>query len=186
LPRQRCGQAPGSGIIASGCSVIRKFYVLSPPAMGIFLSPRSSPTIRASRFGVYKSCYFGADPWFPLLHLWAHHMYLTGMVTRVATFFQTTTLHHPSRSIVDPSDLHVPVALGRANSLQHPRCCSHGILPMFGIGGLTGLPLDLTTQRPPPARHLHLSRTVHYRCARDKSVALFAGGLLLVPKMTAA
>ena len=59
-----------------------------------------------------------------------------------------------------------------------------GFLPMFGIGGLTGLPLGLA----PPDIHLHDTYYVighfHYVVAPGTVIAMFAGIYYWFPKMT--
>ena len=66
-------------------------YVLILPAMGIvteIIANNTRKPIWGYRSMVYSVLVIG----FLSFIVWAHHMYLTGMGTRIATFFQTTTM----------------------------------------------------------------------------------------------
>ena len=61
------------------------------PAMGIvteIIANNTRKPIWGYRSMVYSVLVIG----FLSFIVWAHHMYLTGMGTRIATFFQTTTM----------------------------------------------------------------------------------------------
>ena len=72
--------------------------------------------------------------------VWAHHMYLTGMGTRIATFFQTTTMIISIPSVIILTCLFLSL-WGGSIRFNTPMLFVLAFLPMFGIGGLTGLPL---------------------------------------------
>ena len=55
-------------------------------------------------------------------------------------------------------------------------------LPMFGIGGLTGLPLGLARDRHPPARHLLRHRPLPLRRRAGDALRAVRRHLLLVPE----
>src|SRR5207249_2617892 len=65
-------------------------YVLILPAMGIVAEVIANNT-RKPLWGYKSLDYSVLTIGFLSFIVWAHHMYLTGMGTRVATFFQTTT-----------------------------------------------------------------------------------------------
>ena len=101
-------------------------------------------------------------------------MYLTGMGTRVATFFQTTTMIISIPSVIILSSLFISL-WGGSIRFNTPMMFALAFLPMFGIGGLTGLPLGLA----PSDIHLHDTYYVighfHYVVAPGTIFALFAG-----------
>ena len=76
------------------------------------------------------------------LIVWAHHMFLTGMGTTLSSFFQVTTMIVSVPSVVLVTGL-VLTLWGGTIRFTTAMCFALAFLPMFGIGGLTGLPLGL-------------------------------------------
>ena len=76
---------------------------------------------------------------FPFI-VWAHHMYLTGMGNAVSTFFQTTTVLISIPSVILLTCLMISL-WGGSIRFTVPMLFASAFLPMFGFGGLTGLPL---------------------------------------------
>ena len=115
--------------------------------------------------------------------VWAHHMYLTGMSYKVATFFQTTTMIISIPSVILLTCLFITLWRGSIR-FNTPSMFALAFLPMFGIGGLTGLPLGFNFTD----LHLHDSYYViahfHYVVAPGTVFALFAGVYYWFPKMT--
>ncbi|MCB1089984.1 MAG: cbb3-type cytochrome c oxidase subunit I, partial [Verrucomicrobiae bacterium] len=112
-----------------------------------------------------------------------HHMYLTGMGTSVSTFFQTTTVLISVPSVILITSLLISLWGGsiRFNSAM---LFATAFIPMFGIGGLTGLPLAFNNM----VLHLHDTYYVighfHYVVAPGSVFALFAGVYHWFPKHT--
>ena len=75
--------------------------------------------------------------------VWAHHMYLTGMSAKVATFFQTTTMIISIPSVILLTCLFMTLWKGSIR-FNPASMFALAFLPMFGIGGLTGLPLGFS------------------------------------------
>jgi len=115
--------------------------------------------------------------------VWAHHMYLTGMGTVVATFFQFTTVMISIPSVILLTCLMISL-WGGSIRFPVPMLFATAFLPMFGIGGLTGLPLAF------PFIDLFLHDTYyviahfHYIVAPGVLFALFAGIYHWFPKVT--
>jgi cytochrome c oxidase subunit 1 len=115
--------------------------------------------------------------------VWAHHMFLTGMGTVINAFFQTTTMIISIPSVVILSALFLSL-WGGSIRFNVPMLFALAFLPMFGIGGLTGLPLGLA------AADLHLHDTYyvighfHYVVAPGTIFAMFAGIYYWFPKAT--
>jgi cytochrome c oxidase subunit I len=76
--------------------------------------------------------------------VWAHHMYLTGMGTKISTFFQTTTMIISIPSVIILTCLLIISLWGGSIRFNTPMLFALAFLPMFGIGGLTGLPLGFS------------------------------------------
>ena len=114
--------------------------------------------------------------------VWAHHMYLTGMGTTIAAFFQTTTMMISIPSVIILTCLLISLWGGRIR-FNTPMLFALAFLPMFGIGGLTGLPLGFS------ASDLHLHDTYyvighfHYVVAPGTIFGIFAG-FIFAPKVT--
>lgn len=157
-------------------------YVLILPAFAIVAEVIPCNTRRplwGYRVMVYAAMVLG----FLSFIVWAHHMYLTGMGTSVSTFFQTTTVLISVPSVILITSLLISLWGGsiRFNSAM---LFATAFIPMFGIGGLTGLPLAFNNL----VLHLHDTYYVighfHYVVAPGTIFALFAGIYHWFPKHT--
>jgi len=157
-------------------------YVLILPAMGIVCEIIANNT-RKPIWGYKSLVYSALTLGFLSFIVWAHHMYLTGMGTRIATFFQTTTMMISIPSVIILTCLLISL-WGGSIRFNTPMLFALAFLPMFGIGGLTGLPLGFS------ASDLHLHDTYyvighfHYVVAPGTIFALFAGIYYWYPKLT--
>jgi cytochrome c oxidase subunit 1 len=157
-------------------------YVLILPAMGIVTEIIANNT-RKPIWGYKSMVYSILTIGFLSFIVWAHHMYLTGMSTRIATFFQTTTMMISIPSVIILTALFISL-WGGSIRINTPMLFALGFLPMFGIGGLTGLPLGFN------ASDIHLHDTYyviahfHYIVAPGTIFALFAGIYYWFPKIT--
>jgi cytochrome c oxidase subunit 1 len=115
--------------------------------------------------------------------VWAHHMYLTGMGTKVATFFQTTTMMISIPSVIILTALFISLWGGsiRFNSAS---LFALAFLPMFGIGGLTGLPLGFNASDIFLHDSYYVIGHFHYVVAPGTMFAVFAGIYHWFPKIT--
>jgi cytochrome c oxidase subunit 1 len=157
-------------------------YVLILPAMGIVAEVIANNT-RKPLWG-YKSMVFATIfLGFMSFVVWAHHMFLTGMGTVINAFFQTTTMIISIPSVIILSSLFISL-YGGSIRFTTPMLFALAFLPMFGIGGLTGLPLGLA------ATDLHLHDTYyvighfHYVVAPGTIFAMFAGIYYWFPKFS--
>jgi cytochrome c oxidase subunit 1 len=157
-------------------------YVLILPAMGIVAEVIANNT-RKPLWG-YKSMVWATTfLGFMSFIVWAHHMFLTGMGTAISAFFQTTTMIISIPSVIILSALFLSL-WGASIRFTTPMLFALAFLPMFGIGGLTGLPLGLA------AADIHLHDTYyvighfHYVVAPGTIFALFAGIYYWFPKVT--
>ena len=157
-------------------------YVLILPAFGIVAEVIANNTRRplwGYRQMVFAVCFLGVMSFV----VWAHHMFLTGMGTTISAFFQTTTMIISIPSIIILTALVISLH-GGSIRFTTPMLFALAFLPMFGIGGLTGLPLGLA------AADIHLHDTYyvighfHYVVAPGTIFALFAGVYFWFPKIT--
>ncbi len=157
-------------------------YVLILPAMGIVAEVIANNT-RKPLWGYKSLVYSVVFLGFMSFVVWAHHMFMTGMGTALSTFFQATTMIISVPSVIILTCL--IISLYRA-SIRYtvPMLFALAFLPMFAIGGLTGLPLGLT------ASDIHLHDTYyvighfHYVVAPGTIFGLFAGIYYWFPKVT--
>ena len=157
-------------------------YVLILPAMGVVAEVIANNT-RKALWGYKSLVYSVLAIGFLSFIVWAHHMYLTGMGTRISAFFQTTTMIISVPSIIILTCFFISL-WGASIRFNTPMLFALAFLPMFGIGGLTGLPLGFA------AADLHLHDTYyviahfHYVVAPGTIFGLFAGIYFWFPKMT--
>jgi cytochrome c oxidase subunit 1 len=157
-------------------------YVLILPAMGIvaeIIANNTRKPLWGYRALVYSIVWLG----FMSFIVWAHHMFMTGMGTTMSSFFQITTMIISIPSVVILTALLLSL-WGASIRFTTPMLFALAFLPMFGIGGLTGLPLGLA----PSDIHLHDTYYViahfHYVVAPGTIFALFAGIYYWFPKAT--
>ncbi len=157
-------------------------YVLILPALGIIAEVIANNT-RKPLWGYKSMVYAAIFLGFMSFIVWAHHMFLTGMGTVMNAFFQTTTMIISIPSVVILTALLISL-WGGSIRFNTPMLFALAFLPMFGIGGLTGLPLGLA----PSDIHLHDTYYVighfHYVVAPGTIFAMFAGIYFWFPKAT--
>ena len=128
-------------------------YVLILPAFGIvaeIIANNTRKPLAGYKALVYAMVFLG----FMSFIVWAHHMYITGMGTTIGAFFQTTTMIISIPSVVILTALLLSL-WGGSIRFNTPMLFALGFIPMFGIGGLTGLPLGLA------AADIHLHDTYY-------------------------
>jgi cytochrome c oxidase subunit 1 len=157
-------------------------YVLILPAMGVVAEIIANNS-RKPLWGYKSLVYAVLTIGFLSFIVWAHHMYLTGMGTKIATFFQTTTMIISIPSVIILTCMFISL-WGGSIRFNTPMLFVMAFLPMFGIGGLTGLPLGFSYSD----LHLHDTYYViahfHYIVAPGTIFALFAGIYFWFPKAT--
>jgi cytochrome c oxidase subunit 1 len=157
-------------------------YVLILPAMGIVAEVIANNT-RKPLWGyksmVYATIFLG----FMSFLVWAHHMFMTGMGTIISTFFQTTTMIISIPSIIILTALFISL-WGGSIRFTTPMLFALAFLPMFGIGGLTGLPLGLSASDIPLHDTYYVIGHFHYVVAPGTIFAMFAGIYYWFPKLT--
>ena len=157
-------------------------YVLILPAMGIVaevLANNTRKPLWGYRSMVYSVVFLG----FMSFIVWAHHMFMTGMGTAMAAFFQTTTMIISIPSVVILTALIISL-WGASMRFNTPMLFALGFLPMFGIGGLTGLPLAFNIADIPLHDTYYVIGHFHYVVAPGTIFALFAGIYYWFPKAT--
>jgi len=157
-------------------------YVLILPAMGIVTEIIANNT-RKPIWGYRSMVYSVLTIGFLSFIVWAHHMYLTGMGTHIATFFQTTTMMISIPSVIILTSLFISL-WGGSMRLNTPMLFALGFLPMFGIGGLTGLPLGFNASDIQLHDTYYVIAHFHYIVAPGTIFALFAGIYYWYPKAT--
>jgi cytochrome c oxidase subunit 1 len=157
-------------------------YVLVLPAMGIIaevITTNSRKPLWGYRLMVYSLFVLG----FLSFVVWAHHMFLTGMGTTISAFFQATTMIISIPSVIILSAL-ILALYGGSLRFNTPMLFALAFMPMFGLGGLTGLPLGLAATDIPLHDTTYVVGHFHYLVAPGTIFALFAGIYHWFPKIT--
>jgi cytochrome c oxidase subunit 1 len=157
-------------------------YVLILPALGIVAEVIANATRKplwGYRAMVGSALFMG----FMSFIVWAHHMFLTGMGPVLSGFFQVTTMIISIPSVVIISSLLLSL-YGGSIRFTVPALFALAFLPMFGIGGLTGLPLGLAATDIPLHDTYYVIGHFHYIVAPGTLFALFAGVYYWFPKVT--
>ncbi len=157
-------------------------YVLILPAMGI-VSEIIANNTRKPLWGYRAMVYAIISLGFLSFIVWAHHMFMTGMGTVMSTFFQTTTMIISIPSVVILTSLLLSL-YGGSMRFNTPMLFALAFLPMFGIGGLTGLPLGLAVTDIPLHDTYYVIGHFHYVVAPGTIFGLFAGIYYWFPKAT--
>jgi cytochrome c oxidase subunit I len=157
-------------------------YVLVLPAMGI-VAEVITTNARRPLWGyglmVAAVLFMGGMS----MIVWAHHMFLTGMGTTLTGFFQVTTFIISIPSVILISSL-VLTLWGGSITFNTPMLFALAFLPMFGIGGLTGLPLGLAASDVTLHDTYYVVAHFHYLVAPGTVFALFAGIYHWFPTIT--
>lgn len=157
-------------------------YVLILPGMGI-VSEILCNNIRKPIWG-YKSLVYSLFAiGFLSFIVWAHHMYMTGMGTAISTFFQTTTLIISIPSVIILTVFFITL-WGGSIRFNTQMLFTLAFLVMFGIGGLTGLPLGFNFVDLFLHDSYYVIAHFHYIVAPGTIFALFAGVYHWFPKAT--
>ena len=157
-------------------------YVLILPAFGIVAEVIANATRKplwGYRAMVGAALFMGSMSFL----VWAHHMFLTGMGPTMSAFFQVTTMIISVPSVVIISALLLSL-WGGSLRFTVPALFALAFLPMFGIGGLTGLPLGLAASDIPLHDTYYVVGHFHYIVAPGTLFALFAGVYYWFPKVT--
>ena len=157
-------------------------YVLILPALGIVAEIIACNT-RKPLWGYKALVHSVLAIGFLSFIVWAHHMYLTGMGTKISTFFQTTTMIISIPSVIILTALLLSL-WGGSIRFNTPMLFALAFLPMFGIGGLTGLPLGFNASDILLHDTYYVIAHFHYVVAPGTIFALFAGIYFWFPKVT--
>jgi cytochrome c oxidase subunit 1 len=157
-------------------------YVLILPAFGIVAEILANNS-RKPLWG-YKSLVFSVLViGFLSFIVWAHHMWLTGMGSAVSAFFQTTTILISVPSVIILSAFFISL-WGGSIRFTVPMLFTVAFLPMFGIGGLTGIPLAFNSADLYLHDTYYVIAHFHYIVAPGTIFGLFAGIYYWYPKAT--
>lgn len=157
-------------------------YVLILPAIGMVCEIISNNT-RRPLWGYKTLVYAVLTLGFLSFIVWAHHMYLTGMGTVISTFFQTTTMIISIPSVIILTCIFLSL-WGGSIRINTPMLFALAFLPMFGIGGLTGLPLGFAFSDLYLHDTYYVIAHFHYIVAPGTIFAFFAGIYFWFPKAT--
>ena len=157
-------------------------YVLILPAIGIvgeIIANNTRKPLWGYRSLVYAISFLG----FMSFIVWAHHMFLTGMGQSMSAFFQLTTMIISIPSVVVLTAFFISL-WGGSRRFNTPMLFALSFLPMFGIGGLTGLPLGVAASDIFLHDTYYVIGHFHYVVAPGTLFALFAGIYYWFPKIT--
>jgi len=157
-------------------------YVLILPAIGIVAEILVSGT-RKPLYGyptiVRSLLFLGALSFL----VWAHHMFLTDMGVKLSGFFQATTMIVSIPSVIVLTSFLLTL-WGASIRFTVPMLFALAFLPMFGLGGLTGIPLGLAASDIPLHDTYYVIGHFHYIVAPGTLFALMGGLYYWYPRIT--
>ena len=157
-------------------------YVLVLPAIGIvaeIIAVNTGRSLWGYRGMIGSVVFIGVMS----IIVWAHHMFLTGMGTAMSAFFQVTTMIVSIPSVVFITSLMVSL-WGGSIRFTTPMLFALAFLPMFGIGGLSGLPLGLAPSDVTLHDTWYVVGHFHFLVAPGTLFAIFAGIYHWFPRVT--
>jgi cytochrome c oxidase subunit 1 len=157
-------------------------YVLILPAIGIVAEVIANNT-RRPLWGYSAMVWSVVAIAVLSVMVWAHHMFLTGMGSTMGAFFQVTTMIISIPSVILVTALMLSL-WGGSIRFTTPMLFAVAFLPMFGIGGLTGLPLGLAATDVALHDTWYVVGHFHYLVAPGTIFAIFAGVYHWFPKVT--
>ncbi|MFI5362428.1 MAG: cbb3-type cytochrome c oxidase subunit I [Elusimicrobiota bacterium] len=113
--------------------------------------------------------------------VWAHHMFLSGMSPALGNFFLVTTMIISVPSVAILTCLIFSLK-GGAIRYNVPMLFALAFLPLFGIGGLTGLPLGLTVTDIYLHDTYYVIGHFHFVVVTGSIIALLGGVYYWFPK----
>ncbi|MEO6808721.1 MAG: cbb3-type cytochrome c oxidase subunit I [Isosphaeraceae bacterium] len=113
--------------------------------------------------------------------VWAHHMFMTGMDANITLWFQTTTTLISIPSVILMTCLLLSL-WGGSIRFNVPMLFALAFLPMFGIGGLTGIPMAFTSTDTVLHDSYYIIGHFHYVVAPGTIFGIFAGIYYWFPK----
>ncbi len=157
-------------------------YVMILPGMGIvaeILANNTRKPLWGYRTMVYSIVFLG----FVSFIVWAHHMFLTGMGTALSGFFQATTMIISVPSVIILTAFCISL-WGGSIRFNTPMLFALAFIPMFAIGGLTGLPLGIAMTDIYLHDTYYVIGHFHYVVAPSLIFAIFGGIYYWFPKFT--
>ncbi len=155
-------------------------YVLLLPAMGIvseILANNTRKPIHGYNVIVGSMIAIGILAFV----VWAHHMFISGMSAVLSDFFLVTTMIISVPSVAILTSF-VFSLRGGSIRFTTPMLFALAFLPMFGIGGLTGLPLGLTVTDIYLHDTYYIIGHFHYIVVPGSLLALMGGVYYWFPK----
>jgi len=155
-------------------------YVLVLPPMGIvseIIANNTRKPLHGYKTMVVSMLFLGVMSFL----VWAHHMFLSGMSPALGNFFLVTTMiiSVPSVAILTCLIFSLKGASIRYNV---PMLFALAFLPLFGIGGLTGLPLGLTVTDIYLHDTYYVIGHFHFVVVTGSIIALLGGTYYWFPK----
>jgi cytochrome c oxidase subunit 1 len=186
------GGQPAANLSGGGSPILWQhlFWFLAHPEVYVLILPGFAiigevitNNIRKPLWGYRSLVYSVLAIGFVSFIVWAHHMYLTGMGTKISTFFQTTTMIISIPSVILLTCMFMSL-WGGSIRFNTQMLFALAFLPMFGIGGLTGLPLGLSYAGLQLHDTYYVIAHFHYIVAPGTIFAIFAGIYHWFPKIT--
>jgi cytochrome c oxidase subunit 1 len=115
--------------------------------------------------------------------VWGHHMFMSGMNPILGTSFMISTMVIAVPSAIKTFNW-LGTLWGGSIRFTTPMLFALAFLPMFGIGGLTGLPLGLAASDVMLHDTYYVVGHFHYLVAPGTIFAIFAGVYHWFPRIT--